>query len=175
MPQICVVTEAAAPPDVCFNAALDVDAHMASTSSTGERAVAGVMHGRMSLGDEVTWEARHLGVKQRLTSRIAVHEPPHRFVDEMVRGAFASFRHEHLFVPAGRGTVIVDLFDYRSPLAIIGRLADSLFLRRYMERLLRTRAYFLIRYVEATHGEYSGGVEMASKRVLTPSFHGARR
>ncbi len=33
-----------------------------------------------------------------------------------------------------------DRFDYKSPLGPLGSLADILFLKRYMERLLRTRA-----------------------------------
>jgi hypothetical protein len=33
-----------------------------------------------------------------------------------------------------------DRFEYKSPLGSLGRLADLLFLKRYMERLLRTRA-----------------------------------
>jgi hypothetical protein len=33
-----------------------------------------------------------------------------------------------------------DRFEYKSPLGSMGRLADLVFLKRYMERLLRTRA-----------------------------------
>jgi hypothetical protein len=75
---------------VCFDLSVDVDVHQRSVAVTGERAVAGVTSGRMGLGDEVTWEARHLGKTRGLTSRITEHDRPHRFVDEMVTGAFKS-------------------------------------------------------------------------------------
>ncbi|MEA2634706.1 MAG: hypothetical protein QOH92_1473 [Chloroflexota bacterium] len=96
MPVIILRTRVAAPPSRCFDLARDVDIHQRSTAGSRERAVAGVISGLLGRGDEVTWEATHFGVRQRLTSRITEFDPPNRFVDEMVRGAVARFRHEHL-------------------------------------------------------------------------------
>jgi ligand-binding SRPBCC domain-containing protein len=102
-----------------------------------------VTSGLLGLGDQVTWKATHFGVRQRLTSRITEFDPPRRFVDEMVRGAFRRFRHEHQFLAVEVGTEMVDMFDYTSPLGPLGRLADVLFLRHYMTQLLRERNAFL--------------------------------
>ncbi len=123
--------------------ARDVDLHQRSTAASAEKVVAGVTSGRMELGDEVTWEATHFGVRQRLSSRITAFDRPNRFVDEMVRGAFARFRHTHDFMRQNAGTLMVDVFDYTSPLGVVGRLADFLFLRRYMTRLLQRRNAYL--------------------------------
>ena len=38
---------------------------------------------------------------------------------------------------------MLDTFDYTSPLGPLGRLADILFLRQYMSRLLRRRNAYL--------------------------------
>jgi ligand-binding SRPBCC domain-containing protein len=149
MPVIVLRTPVAAPPSRCFDLARDVDLHQRSTAASQERAVAGVTAGRLGLGDEVTWEATHFGVRQRLTSRITEFDPPNRFVDEMVRGAFARFRHEHQFLSVPDGTDMVDIFDYTSPLGPLGRLADRLFLRRYMTTLLRQRNAYLKRQAES--------------------------
>lgn len=148
MPVIVLRTPVAAPPSRCFDLARDVDLHQRSTAASHERAVAGVTSGLMKAGDEVTWEATHFGVRQRLTSRITEFEPPNRFVDEMVRGAFRRFRHEHQFLSVPDGTEMVDIFDYTSPLGALGRLADRLFLRRYMTRLLSERNAYLKRVAE---------------------------
>jgi hypothetical protein len=51
---IRIETDIAAPPAVCFDLARNVDAHVASTGATGERAIAGVTTGVLNLGDEVT-------------------------------------------------------------------------------------------------------------------------
>jgi ligand-binding SRPBCC domain-containing protein len=112
--------------------------------------VAGVTSGLMGLGDEVTWEAVHLGIRQRLSTRITEMERPHRFVDEMTRGAFARFRHLHEFSPEGCGTRMVDEFDYTSPLGWLGKIADRVFLRAYMTRLLEVRNAHIKAAAEAT-------------------------
>jgi ligand-binding SRPBCC domain-containing protein len=150
MPVIVLRTRVAALPVRCFDLARDVDLHQRSTAASRERAVAGVTAGLLGAGDEVTWEATHFGVRQRLTSRITEFDSPKRFVDEMVRGAFARFRHEHQFLSVPEGTDMVDIFDYTAPLGPLGRLADGLFLRRYMTALLRERNAYLKRAAEST-------------------------
>jgi ligand-binding SRPBCC domain-containing protein len=49
-----------------------------------------------------------------MTSRITELDAPRRFVDEMVRGPFAFFRHEHLFEEAGRLTRMTDVVELRT-------------------------------------------------------------
>lgn len=77
--------------------------------------------GLIGLGEEVTWEAHHFGIKQRLTVRITRFERPARFQDVMVSGAFKSMKHDHDFVSQPPGTLMVDL--PRKPVPI--RAADS--------------------------------------------------
>ena len=143
MPVIRLETRIAAAPEDCFELSLDVDLHMQSTAASKERAVAGVMSGRLGPGESVTWEAVHFGVRLHLTSRITEFDRPHRFVDEMVRGPFNHLRHVHEFLAADGGTLMVDSFDYASPLGVLGKLADLFLVRRYLERLLRTRNAFI--------------------------------
>jgi len=148
VPVIRIETLIHAPPDRCFDLARDVEAHVGSTARTHERAVAGVTSGLLGPGDEVTWEAVHLGVRQRLTARITRFDRPNAFEDEMVRGAFRSFTHRHEFRPVDGGTLMIDTFRYASPLGILGALADRLFLERYMRRLLTERNAYLKRVAE---------------------------
>ena len=129
----------AAPPSRCFDLARSIDAHIQSTAATGERAIGGRTAGLLSLGDEVTWRARHLGVWQELKSRINIFERPFRFRDSMVRGAFARFDHDHYFEAANGGTLMRDVFDYRAPLGPVGWLVERLFLSAYMRRFLLVR------------------------------------
>lgn len=71
MPVILLKTLIDAPIEVCFDAARNIDLHVGSTSKTKERAIAGVTNGLIALGEPVTWEAIHFGIKQRLTTRIS--------------------------------------------------------------------------------------------------------
>jgi ligand-binding SRPBCC domain-containing protein len=139
MPVIRLETLIRAPVEVCFDLARSVETHMASVADTRERAVAGVTSGLLGLADEVTWEAVHLGLRQRLSARITEFDRPRRFVDEMTQGAFKRFRHAHEFTSVPEGTLMVDVFDYAAPLGLLGRVADAVFLRAYVRRLLARR------------------------------------
>ncbi len=136
---IRLFTSIAAPPERVFDLARSIDAHQQSAEGTHERAVAGVTSGLIGLGDEVTWEARHFGVKQRLTVRITGFERPARFQDIMVAGAFKSMKHDHEFIAQPPGTLMVDRFEFESPFGLLGRMADRLFLFGYMRRFLVRR------------------------------------
>lgn len=148
MPIIRLQIYIQAPIECCFDLARSIDAHMGSTARTKERAIAGTTSGLISLGETVTWEAVHFGVTQHLTSKITRMERPHLFVDEMERGIFRSISHLHEFKEVPGGTLMLDTFDYTSPLGPLGRLADRLFLERYMRNLLLERNSYLKRAAE---------------------------
>jgi ligand-binding SRPBCC domain-containing protein len=139
MPILKLVTEIHAPIERVFDLSRSIDLHRASMTGSDEAAVAGVTAGLIELGQSVTWRARHFGVWQRLTSRVTALDRPTHFRDEMVSGAFARFVHDHDFEATASGTRMTDTFDYTSPLWVLGRLADALFLERYMRALLAER------------------------------------
>ena len=152
MPVITLITKIRAPIERCFDLTRSVEVHLRSTEKTGEKVVAGVMAGLIGPNEEVTWEAKHLGVRQRLTSRITAWNPPQHFRDSMVRGPFKRFDHDHFFEYGQGVTTMTDRFEYQSPCGWLGKLADAIFLRRYMERLLRIRAEVIRAIAEAGDG-----------------------
>ncbi len=143
MPEFQLVTEVEASPERCFALSLSVDAHTDSMGESGECAVAGVTSGTLTMGDTVTWEARHFGLPFRMTSKITACERPTRFIDEQVTGPFGSWWHEHRFQPTETGTLMTDVIRFRSPFGPLGALVDALVLRRYMTRLIVTRNAWL--------------------------------
>lgn len=140
MPTIRHITYINAPVPLCFDLARNVEIHTQTTSRTKERAVGGVTSGLLELGDLVTWEAVHFGVKQRLTAQIVEMDTPHSFTDVMVKGAFKSFTHVHEFHEQENGTLMKDTFTYKAPFGLLGNLADILFLKRYMDTFIEMRA-----------------------------------
>ena len=149
MPRIYLETYINADIQTVFDLARSIDLHQVSTKHTNEKAVAGRMSGLIELNETVTWQARHFGVTQKLTSKITAFKNPHFFVDEMLSGAFKSIRHEHWFEERDNGTLMIDKFDYQSPLGVLGRLADSLFLTRYLRALLIKRNAVIKSHAEA--------------------------
>ncbi|WP_461611583.1 SRPBCC family protein [Cytobacillus kochii] len=133
---------------LCFDLARNVEVHTETTKQSQERAVAGVTSGLLRSGDTVTWEAIHFGVKQRLTAEVTEMERPYQFTDVSVKGAFQSFIHVHEFREHEEGTEMIDSFSYISPLGLIGKIADFLFLKAYTQRFITKRAIALKKMAE---------------------------
>lgn len=139
MPKIITKTTIDAPLQRCFDLARSVDLHQVSTAQTNEYIVKGRRKGLLENGENVTWRAKHFGVWQNLTSRITAFESPIYFCDEMVKGAFRSFKHEHIFETINGKTVMTDVFDFESPFGIIGQVFNKLVLIEYMRAFLEER------------------------------------
>jgi ligand-binding SRPBCC domain-containing protein len=139
MPTITIETILPAPPERCFDASRDLDLHVKSMTGTSEKAVAGRTSGLIELGEQVTWEGRHFGVRQRFTSKITAFDRPRYFQDSMLKGAFHSFVHDHYFEAIAEGTKMTDVLTFASPLGFIGAIVDRLVLAAYLRRMLTAR------------------------------------
>jgi len=149
MPTIHLTTFVAAPAGRVFDLARSIDLHRKSMAHTGEEAIAGTTNGLIGLNETVTWKARHLRKTRILKSKITAMNPPLSFTDEMVQGDFKSLRHEHHFKQIGNGTLLIDLFTFESPYGGLGKLAERLFLTRYLKNLLETRNKVIKDYAES--------------------------
>lgn len=149
MSRLKLTTAITAAAGTCFDLSCDIDVHAASMVAAQERAVAGVTSGLIGLGEEVTWVARHFGVRWRMTSRITEFDPPRRFVDEVQSGPFARFHHEHRFDEHDGTTTMVDVVDYDLPLGPLGVTANWLIVRSHLRRLLETRNRYIKQLAEA--------------------------
>lgn len=148
MPVLELVTHVAAPPERVFDCSRDVGLHVRSLASTGERVVGGRREGLLGPGDEVTWEARHLLLRHRMTVRIVMYERPRWFRDQMVRGPFAVFHHDHYFEPSRDGTRMTDVITFRAPLGWLGNVVAHLVVGPHLRKLLEERNEVLRRECE---------------------------
>jgi len=154
--RIEIETQIEASPERCFDLARDVGVHCQTAAFTEERAVPpGRTSGLLELGDLVTFEAVHLGVRQRLTAEIVELKRPFRFVDEQVRGTFLWLRHVHTFAAQGSGTLMTDVLEWQSPLGFLGNIADRLFVGRHMKRFVTRKQEELKQMAEAAAPEAS--------------------
>lgn len=139
MPTIILETQIKAKAEICYKLSLSVDLHQVSTSKTGEHIVDGVKFGIMKLGNFVTWRAKHFGTWQNLTTKITKTEPHSFFTDEMMQGAFKSMKHEHYFKEDGNYTTMKDVFVFKSPFGILGKVFNYLILTNYLKKFLVER------------------------------------
>lgn len=148
MPRIYLETRISAPVGIVFDLSRSIDLHKISTEHTKEEAIAGKTSGLIALGETVTWRAKHLGFTQNLTSKITDFNSPFFFADEMAQGAFKEFRHEHHFECHENTTLMIDVFTYQSPLGFFGKLADFVFLKKYLSNLLERRNLIIKDFAE---------------------------
>ena len=79
------------------------------------------------------------GVPMRWRSRISVWEPPHRFVDEQLRGPYRKWIHEHSFSAERGGTRVADRVQYLAPGWFLEPLVHRFFVRRSVQRVFQYR------------------------------------
>ena len=147
------ITVIQAPVARCFDLARSIEVHLLGNTHWGEQATAGTRSGLIGMGEQVTWRARHFGVRQELTSAITAFDPPTYFQDTMLRGAFRSMQHDHSLSGDGR-TAAREMRDefsiFLAPLVgPLGWIAERVVLRRYMRNLLVERNAIIRRVAES--------------------------
>lgn len=149
MPKIHVTSFINAPIERVFDLSRSINLHQISTQQTNEKAIAGTINGLINKNETVTWEAKHFFKKRRFTSKITAMERPFSFTDEMIKGDFKSFYHEHHFKTVDNGTIMIDLLDFESPYGVFGKTVNRLFLRSYLEKFLLKRNAIIKEYAES--------------------------
>ncbi len=148
MPKIHLTSFIAAPIERVFDLSRSINLHQVSTASTNEKAIDGVMTGLINKDETVTWQAKHLFKTRLFTAKITEMKSPVFFVDEMIKGDFKSFHHEHHFKAAANGTIMIDLLNFETPYGKIGKMANALFLKSYLQKFLIKRNDVIKEYAE---------------------------
>jgi ligand-binding SRPBCC domain-containing protein len=143
-----LLTKINAPVERCFDLARSIDFHQVSTGKTKEIAVEGVKNGLIGLHQQVTWEATHFKIRQRLTSKITAYEYPGHFRDEQVKGIFKYMKHDHFFEFKEEQTWMKDVFEFEAPFGLLGKIIEHYLLKNYLEKFIMERNELLKIYAE---------------------------
>ena len=102
-------------------------------------------------GTLIDYQLRVRGVPLRWRTRINVWQPPHRFVDEQIRGPYRQWIHEHTFEPRNGGTLARDHVRYSVPMDF---LIHRWLVRPDIEKIFQFRAEALqIRFQQSGQGQ----------------------
>jgi len=75
-----------------------------------------------------------------MTVKITAMDRPTHFRDEQIDGPFKRFIHDHDFEAIGDGlTRMTGRIDFASPVVVIGRCVDAVYLSGYLRRLIAER------------------------------------
>lgn len=94
----------------------------------------------MREGALIDYRLRVHGIPMRWRTRVSVWQPPHRFVDEQLRGPYRQCIHEHTFEPHNGGTLAHDLVRYAVPLDV---LVHRWLVRPDIEKIFQHRSEML--------------------------------
>lgn len=145
---IYLTTKINAPIKTVFDASRNIDVHQESASKSKEEAIAGITSGLINLNETVTWRGKHFGFYLQHKSKITEMTFYNYFVDEMEKGHFKSFKHEHFFEEEDGFTIMKDKLQYDTPFGAFGRLFDVLFLKKKLTNFLMERNKVLKRTAE---------------------------
>jgi ligand-binding SRPBCC domain-containing protein len=94
----------------------------------------------MRAGTLIEYRLKLRGVPLRWRTRIAVWDPPRRFVDVQISGPYRLWHHTHDFEPDGDGgTLMRDTVRYAIPYGPLGRVAEALVVRRDLDAIFGFR------------------------------------
>jgi len=139
MTTINLTTKIKAPKQIVFDASRNIDIHQKSASKTSEKVISGITSGLINLNETVTWRGKHFGFYLTHKSKITAMDFYDYFVDEMEKGKFKTFRHEHFFEEQNGFTVMKDKLQYETPFGLFGELFDILFLEKHLTKFLLER------------------------------------
>ena len=90
----------------------------------------------ISSGTIINYDLRIHGVPIRWTSLISLWEPPHRFVDEQLRGPYRYWIHEHTFEECEGGVLVKDSVRYQ---VFGGSIVHNLFVKKDILKIFMFR------------------------------------
>ena len=90
------------------------------------------------------------GIKTNWVTEITHVKEGSYFVDEQRIGPYAMWHHEHRLEPVEGGVLMTDIVTYQPPLGFIGALANSIFIKKQLQRIFDYRSVAL----EQRFGKY---------------------
>lgn len=93
----------------------------------------------MKEGALIDYTIKISGIPQRWTTLITKFEPPHKFVDQQIKGPYSFWHHTHEFYESKEGTVLLDRVDYGLPFSFLGDIAHALFVKKQLNTIFDYR------------------------------------
>jgi len=108
-------------------------------------------NGKMYEGMIISYKVSPVaGIKMNWVTEITHIKEGIYFVDEQRNGPYAMWHHEHKIEPIDGGVLMTDIVTYQPPLGIIGALANSIIIKKQLQKIFDYRSVAL----EQRFGKY---------------------
>lgn len=87
----------------------------------------------------IDYSIKLLGLRLIWKTEITVWQPPHRFVDQQIKGPYQVWEHTHLFEEKEGRTQMEDVIRYAVPGFVLSPLIHFLFVRPRLEKIFAFR------------------------------------
>jgi ligand-binding SRPBCC domain-containing protein len=107
-----------------------------------------VVPDKMYAGMIISYTVRPFaGLKTTWVTEITHVDEMKYFVDEQRIGPYALWHHQHILEPYDGGVMMTDIVTYRPPFGILGRIANTIFIRDRLEHIFAYREKAMERWV----------------------------
>lgn len=93
----------------------------------------------MKQGTVIDYTIKLFKIPVHWRTLITTYEPPHRFVDEQIKGPYTLWHHTHIFKEVSGGVEIHDSVSYSIPFGFLGRLLHAVWIKRDLEQIFEHR------------------------------------
>lgn len=131
------------PPEQVFKFFQDAHNLEDITPPTLNFKIRGMSTERVQQGTLIDYDLKVHGVPLKWKTEIDEWQPPHRFVDNQLKGPYSLWHHTHEFRPFCGGTLMVDRVRYRLPLGFVGRLLGGSFVKGDVAKIFKFRRQFV--------------------------------
>jgi len=102
--------------------------------------------GKMYTGMIITYKVRPvLGIKMTWVTEITHVEDGQFFIDEQRIGPYSIWHHQHHIKEIEGGVEMTDIVSYKPPFGILGRIANSLFIRGQLKKIFSYREEAIVK------------------------------
>ena len=103
---------------------------------------------QMQKGILIDYVVNIMAVPVRWTSLITEYDPPHKFVDEQIRGPYSFWHHAHHFREVPEGTLTEDVIHYGLPFGLLGALIEPILVRPQLRAIFDYRQQIISEHFE---------------------------
>lgn len=84
-----------------------------------------------------------MNIKTKWVTEITQVKNKEYFVDEQRVGPYKIWHHQHILIPIKNGVLMKDIISYQPPFGVLGRIANTLFIKKKLNEIFEYRCIAL--------------------------------